>query len=61
MPKKQKKPGKTAKERKIDMAEHDYKLKALGLQERAAKKILRVLLLLVPAALVILWFIQNWK
>ncbi len=47
--------------RKIDMAEHDIRLKSLGIQERAAKKMLRIMILLIPAALVAIWIISNWK
>jgi hypothetical protein len=48
-------------ERKIDMAEHGYRVKALGLSERVMKRIIRILILLVPIALVVFWFIKVIK
>jgi hypothetical protein len=48
-------------ERKIDMADHGYRVKALGLPERAIKKMIRILILLVPIALVVFWFIKSVK
>lgn len=48
-------------ERKIDMAEHGYRLKSIGLPERVVKKMIRIVILLVPLALVIFWFIEAVK
>jgi hypothetical protein len=51
-----------APERKIDMAEHGYRVKTLGLSERVVKRAIRILILLVvPVVLVILWFIKAAK
>jgi hypothetical protein len=47
--------------RKIDMADHGYRVKALGMPERVMKKMIRILILLVPIALVIFWFIKVVK
>jgi len=47
--------------RKLDMAEHDYRLKSMGLQERAVKKMLRIFILIIPVALIAIWIISNWK
>jgi hypothetical protein len=48
-------------ERKIDMADHGYRVKALGMPERVMKRMIRILILLVPIALVIFWFIKVVK
>jgi hypothetical protein len=48
-------------ERKIDMADHGYRVKALGMPERAMKKMLRILILIIPLALVIFWYINYVK
>ena len=48
-------------ERKIDMADHGYRVRALGMPERAMKKMIRIIILLVPIALVIFWFIKAVK
>jgi hypothetical protein len=50
-----------ASERKIDMAEHGYRVKVLGMPERAMRKMIRILILLAPIALVIIWFIKTVK
>lgn len=47
--------------RKIDMADHGYRVKALGLPERAVKKMIRIIILLIPVALVVFWFIKAVK
>jgi hypothetical protein len=52
---------KKVSERKIDMAEHDYRVKALGMSERAARTLIRVLIFLVPLIIVIAWFIKAVK
>jgi hypothetical protein len=55
-----KKSGQT-EERNIDMAEHGYRVKALGLSDRAIKKMIRIAVLLVPVALIVFWFIKAVK
>jgi hypothetical protein len=52
---------KSAPERKMDMAEHDSRVKALGMTERATKMAVRILIALVPVILIILWFIKAVK
>ena len=47
--------------RKIDMADHGYRVKTLGLTERAVKKMIRIAIPLILAALVIFWFIKYVK
>ena len=59
--KKKMKNNSNSSERKIDMAEHGMRLKTIGLSERVVKKILRIMLLLIPLALVIFWFIEAVK
>ena len=47
------------KARKIDMAEHDYKIRLLGLSERAGKIIVRLSILAILAALVVFWIMKT--
>jgi hypothetical protein len=60
-----KKSGKKAKKRvaarKIDMADHDVRVKALGMSERATRTVIRLLIFLVPLIIVIVWFIKAVK
>lgn len=42
--------------RKIDMVEHDLRLKSIGLSERVKKFVLRVFFILIPVILIIYWF-----
>jgi cell division septal protein FtsQ len=51
----------SAAERKINMAEHAYRVKAMGLSERAVKMLIRILIILVPVILIAVWFLRIPK
>ena len=60
----EKKPGKvknSVEARKIDMAEHAYRVKAMGLSDRAVKMLVRIAIILVPVILAAVWFLKNSK
>ncbi|MCX7697858.1 MAG: hypothetical protein N2114_00130 [Candidatus Goldbacteria bacterium] len=48
-------------EKKLDMAEHDYKLKMLGISNRITKFIIRTLLLLIPIIILLIWLVKTIK
>jgi len=58
---KKKKGKKKTKTRKINMAEHDYKVKALGLSDRVTRMLVRITILAVPVILVIFWLTKVMK
>ncbi len=43
------------------MADHDVRVKALGMSERATRTVIRLLIFLVPLIIVIVWFIKAVK
>jgi len=49
---------KTAK-KNMNMAEHDYKLKAIGISDRATRLFIRLALIVVPVMLVIFWILKT--
>ena len=52
-------PKKTKKvEKKLDIAEHEYRLRALGISERAKRLILRSALILVPLFFLLYWIFK---
>jgi len=53
------KKGKKKAERKIDMAEHEYRLKTIGLSDRAVKLLVRSLILIVPVILIVYWIMKT--
>lgn len=55
MAKAKKKTGGKKIKRNINMAEHEMRLKSIGLSERVKKLILRAVLILIPVMLVIYW------
>ncbi|MCX8093848.1 MAG: hypothetical protein N3E50_06725 [Candidatus Goldbacteria bacterium] len=48
-------------EKKLDMAEHDYRLKMLGLPNRITKFIIKTLLLLIPIIIFLIWLAKTLK
>lgn len=48
-----------AKTRKINMVEHDLKLRSIGMSERVKKLILRAILVLIPVMLIIYWLAKT--
>ena len=61
MKKKDKKVKDTGAERNIDMTDHMHRIKALGLSERAVKKLVRIIILLIPVLLIVFWLIKTAK
>ena len=61
MAKKKKAKKKKAKTRKIDMAEHDYKVKAMGLSDRATRLMLRLAILAIPVILIVFWLTKVMR
>ncbi len=59
MAKKKKAGKKKTKARKIDMAEHDYRLKSLGISSRASRLIIRLAILAIPVILIIFWLTKE--
>ncbi len=52
---------KKMKEKKIDMAQHEYRFNLLGLSERVKRIIIRFLILFVPVILIIYWILKTQK
>ncbi len=52
---------KREKERKIDMSYHDYKIKSLGMSDRAKKHAVRFFVFILPLAFLIFWLIKTMK
>jgi hypothetical protein len=50
---------KAHKEKKIDMAQHDYKIKSMGISDRAKKFFLRVIIFVIPALLFLYYIIKS--
>ena len=48
-------------EKKIDMAEHDNKLKMLGLSNRITKFIIRTIIIIVPIVIFLIWLSKIIK
>lgn len=57
----EKKREKKIAEKKIDMAQHEYRFNMLGLSERVKRIIIRLLILLVPVILIIYWILKTQK
>ncbi len=57
----EKKKEKKIMEKKIDMAQHEYRFNMLGLSERVKRIIKRFLILLVPVILIIYWILKTQK
>ncbi|MFP4466964.1 MAG: hypothetical protein ACLFP1_07930 [Candidatus Goldiibacteriota bacterium] len=47
------------KEKKIDMSYHEYKMRSLGLSQRARKLMIRLLLLSVPVIFIAFIIVKN--
>jgi hypothetical protein len=53
-------PKKTKKvEKKLDIAEHEYRLRALGISERAKRLILRSTIIIILAFFVVYWILKT--
>ena len=48
-------------EKKLDMAEHDYRLKLLGFSSRVTKFIIRTLLITIPVVIFLIWLAKIIK
>jgi hypothetical protein len=45
--------------KKLDIAEHEYRLHALGMSERAKRLLLRGTLILIPILFVLYWILKT--
>lgn len=45
--------------KKINMAEHDMRLKSLGVSERASRLFVRALIIIIPLALIAFWLLHS--
>lgn len=43
----------------MDLAEHDYRVKSIGLTRRALKIIIRVALITLPVIALIYWYMKS--
>lgn len=48
-------------EKKLDMADHDYKLKMLGFSSRVTKFIIKALLITIPVLIFLIWLSKIIK
>lgn len=48
-------------EKKLDLAEHDYKLKMLGFPSRVTKFIIKVILITLPIIIFLICFLKITK
>jgi uncharacterized membrane protein (DUF106 family) len=45
--------------KKINMAEHDMRLKSLGLSDRAARFLIRAVIVIIPLAFIAFWLLHS--
>jgi|GEM_PF-1406579 uncharacterized membrane protein YqjE len=45
--------------KRINMAEHDMRLKSLGVSERASRMFIRALIIIIPLALIAFWLLHS--
>jgi uncharacterized membrane protein YqjE len=45
--------------KRINMAEHDMRLKSLGVSERASRLFVRALIVIIPLALIAFWLLHS--
>ncbi len=45
--------------KRINMAEHDMRLKSLGVSERASRMFIRALIIIIPLALIAFWWLHS--
>jgi uncharacterized membrane protein (DUF106 family) len=45
--------------KKINMAEHDMRVRTLGLSERTAKFLIRTVMIVIPLAFVAFWLLHS--
>lgn len=61
MTKKPKKRKEKNYEKKLDMAEHDYRLKMLGFPRRVTKFIIKAILITIPIVIFLIWLAKIMK
>jgi uncharacterized membrane protein (DUF106 family) len=45
--------------KKINMAEHDMRVRTLGLSDRAAKFLVRTIMIIIPLAFIAFWLLHS--
>lgn len=48
-------------EKKLDMTEHDYRLKMLGFSSRITRFIIRTILIIIPIMIFLIWLAKAMK
>ena len=47
------------KERKMDLAEHDYRIKSIGIPHRVRKIIIRAVVIALPLLALLYWYMKQ--
>jgi hypothetical protein len=47
------------KERNMDLAEHDYRIKSIGIPHRVRKIIIRAVVIALPVLALLYWFMKQ--
>ncbi len=50
---------KKIKERNMDLAEHDYRIKSIGVPQRVRRIILRAVIIALPVIALIYWYMNS--